>query len=321
MAEFGTRVSELPAAVDGLNGDTYMVVQNGTSKKQTRAQLKQSLGVSLTDLGAAASGVNGDITQLTNLSTDLSIAQGGTGASDAASARSNLGVRNVSTRYIDGLEVVWGANSVIVQPGSCFIQASNFLFELTAAATINLTGLTANTEYHIYAYAGAGNAPSVELSSAAPVASALGGYTKTGDTSRRYLRTLLAASATTAYRFVQDGSRVYYNAPGITAAPFAILPTGAAVMPGANVAPGVVVPLTAVAITLQATNNDPSVVARISNDDIGSITTNNFRQVLRPATAVEIDALISFTRTISYAFDTTPTSVLTLRVSGYTFKR
>ena len=114
---------------------------------------------------------------------------------------------------------------------------------------------------------------------------------------------------------------MYYNAPGISAAPFAILLTGSAVLPGANVSVATVVPITGVAATVQAVNNDPSVLARISNDDIGAITNANFRQLVRPNSGVEIDALISSTRNISYAYDATPTSVVTLRVSGYTFKR
>ena len=44
-----------------------------------------------TSLGAASSGSNSDITELTGLTTDLTIAQGGTGASTAATALSNLG--------------------------------------------------------------------------------------------------------------------------------------------------------------------------------------------------------------------------------------
>ncbi len=44
-----------------------------------------------TSLGAASSGANSDITSLSGLTTDLSIAQGGTGASSATDALANLG--------------------------------------------------------------------------------------------------------------------------------------------------------------------------------------------------------------------------------------
>ena len=44
-----------------------------------------------TNLGAASSGANSDITSITGLTTDLTVAQGGTGASTAATALSNLG--------------------------------------------------------------------------------------------------------------------------------------------------------------------------------------------------------------------------------------
>lgn len=53
-----------------------------------------SAGAALTNLGGAASGANTDITSLGGLTTPLSVAQGGTGAATASAARTALGVVN-----------------------------------------------------------------------------------------------------------------------------------------------------------------------------------------------------------------------------------
>ena len=50
-----------------------------------------------TALGAAASGANSDITSITGLTTALSVGQGGTGATTAANARTNLGATTLGS--------------------------------------------------------------------------------------------------------------------------------------------------------------------------------------------------------------------------------
>lgn len=132
------RISELPAATSVAAADLFEVSQGGspyTSRKATGTQVQsfvlgsyagastittlgtigtgtwQATTISVTyggtgastaagartNLGAAASGANSDITSLSGLTTALSVAQGGTGATTAANARTNLGLGTAAT--------------------------------------------------------------------------------------------------------------------------------------------------------------------------------------------------------------------------------
>lgn len=64
-----------------------------------------------TNLGAASSGANGDITSLTGLTTPLAITEGGTGSSTATGARTALGLGSMATQNANSVAITGGTMS------------------------------------------------------------------------------------------------------------------------------------------------------------------------------------------------------------------
>lgn len=62
-----------------------------------------------TNLGAAASGANTDLTSISGLTTMLAINQGGTGASTASGARTNLGLGSIATQDASSVSITGGS--------------------------------------------------------------------------------------------------------------------------------------------------------------------------------------------------------------------
>ena len=65
------------------------------------------------NLGAAKSGSNSDITELTGLTTALSIGQGGTGSTTAAGARTNIGATGLHTSTLTAGQAVYNVSHTL----------------------------------------------------------------------------------------------------------------------------------------------------------------------------------------------------------------
>lgn len=119
------------AVASSVNSADILSIQQGGTLKQATGSLIASMvlgadspipvangGTGATtaagarsNLGAAASGVNSDITSLTGLTTPITVAEGGTGSSTAAGARTNLGLGSMATQNANSVAITGGTMS------------------------------------------------------------------------------------------------------------------------------------------------------------------------------------------------------------------
>lgn len=125
-----------------------------------------------------------------------------------------------------GLERVSGT-SLRLTTGAAEIQSLQRAIEVASAITKSGLSLTASTWHHVYLYLNAG-VPDIEIVTTAP-ASAYSGTaaSKTGDTSRRYVGSILTDGSGNIRDFEMDGDTIRWAA-NVTTAPFRVLSAGAA---------------------------------------------------------------------------------------------
>lgn len=107
--------------------------------------------------------------------------------------------------YIDGLKMVWVSGTALtVTTGSAYIPSLGKVLRATSDIAKTGLSLTASTWYHAYLFSNAGT-PDIELSTTAPAAPYNGtARTKTGDTSRRYVGSVLTDSSSNLYYIVPN---------------------------------------------------------------------------------------------------------------------
>ena len=100
------------------------------------AYVSKSVAEMKTALSFAGSGVNSDISQLTGLSTDLTIAQGGTGSSTAAAAATALGVGTGSSPQFAAVNVGAATDTTITRSAAGIIAVEGVLISPVGQHTI-----------------------------------------------------------------------------------------------------------------------------------------------------------------------------------------
>ncbi|TPG08328.1 hypothetical protein EAH88_11905 [Rhodanobacter glycinis] len=222
--------------------------------------------------------------------------------------------------YIDGAKMVWNSGtSLSLTSGAMYIQSLAKVVQFPSLLTLSGLSLTASTWYHLYGYLNAGT-PAILLSTTAPAAAYSGtARSMTGDTSKRYIGTVLTDASGNLYNFQQSNDRISYNT-NLAAAPFTVLSAGRATA-STNVSCTGSVPITAKIASLLILNSDTSQVVYFANTATGAVSTTNFLSfVFNPGTATA-DYPVGTNQSLNYMYPSTPAGACFIRVVGYIYER
>ncbi len=143
------------------------------------------------------------------------------------------GNKAIPPGYIDGLVMTWvNGTALTVTSGAAYIPSLSRV--LRAPSDIAKTGLSlsASTWYHVYLFLN-GSTPDIEIVTTNPSATYNGtSRSKSGDTSRRYIGSILTDSSGSMYMFLHSSSSSEINYVLNTGvAPFRVVSNGSASTP------------------------------------------------------------------------------------------
>lgn len=223
--------------------------------------------------------------------------------------------------YIDGLKMQWvSANAVTVGSGAAYIPSLGRVVRASTAIALSGLALAASTWYHVYLYLNAGT-PTIECVTTAPAAAYYGtARTKTGDTSRRYIGSVLANASGNVCAFLHAGNAIKYL-ENANAAPFIVLTAGTATSP-TNVSCSGAVPVTGTLASLVCLNADTSVMVSMSNSSAAfTLTSSAYLTFVYHGSTSSMDFPLDSSQQFNYMFASAPTGTMYVRAVGYVYER
>lgn len=211
-------------------------------------------------------------------------------------------------RFIRGLDLTVSTTTVTVSVGAAVIPSTGAVLEVAAPVAANIGTTTASTWYHVYLYSNNGT-PAFEISTTDPAAYAYPAHQKTGDASRRYLGSFRTTSGNLVLPSVQVAGECDYTIEfGIYTR---ILNNGLATTWTA-VSLASAIPITAFMSKLQHYNAHGARALISSYAGTSAYAQPNGYNSILPITTPQL---------MYYTYITTPTSGLTMDVSGYKYAR
>lgn len=180
--------------------------------------------------------------------------------------------------YIDGLKMQWdSATGITVSSGAAYIEGSAGVLLVPSAITKSGLSLTASTWYHLSVFDNAGT-PDVDISTTAPAAPYNGtARSKTGDTSKRYIGSILTDASGNIYAFHQSVDKIMWES-NVAPAPFLVISAGRATSDTSISCAGSMPITSRIALLIMATVNS-SADAAIGNSNLsGSLSSSNYLQ-------------------------------------------
>lgn len=133
------------------------------------------------------------------------------------------------TTIISGMRLIWSSSTQItIDVGWCFAENGDFINATSQIVKSGLS-LSSSTWYHVYTYL-SGGAAAAEVVTTAPATWKGTAFSKTADTTRRYLGSVRTDGSGNLIAFTHDvqTNAIYYASFNPTASPFRCLSAGTA---------------------------------------------------------------------------------------------
>lgn len=260
--------------------------------------------VQIRDLPAAASLDGSELVELQK-------AAGGAGSSEQAP----IGAIT-PPGYIDGLKMVWVSGTALtVTSGAAYIQSLGRVLRVPSDIAKTALTLSASTWYHVYLFFN-GAAADFELSTTAPAVPYNGtARAKTGDTSRRYVGSVLTDASGNICNFLQVGHSVKWRM-----VPPRVLSNGLATA-ATTVSFAGAVPITSRLAMVRLINTATAGRVKTSTSD-ASADLVTLEVAAGPSRDAYIDHPLDASQAMTYRFDAAPTGGgAYIDVYGYQFER